>query len=276
MSNPAQTPATENLRQGANVPQDASLLHPPFPKPAVSPGLNAPQPGHSGAEAFINAAAKHIIPDHPAPRKEDEGDEAEHGAQGHPQSRGSSPARSEREEEPIIGGTPLDELKTPGFERAGFNMTSSSSSAGGVPAPKRRETSETVHAMPKEQSSNAVQNSAGEPSKGRPTAPRFDSVSHGAYLAGPHDSAVVWSCTGTKYLAWPACVTVHTDDQVRMGTSALMSALNAMPWDSDEEDASSSSDEDEPSVQSGRPNATSSRPSRPQCESSLCLSYSRR
>ena len=49
--------------------------------------------------------------------------------------------------------------------------------------------------------------------------------------------------------------------QVRMGTSALVSALNALPWDEDE-DADSSDSDDEPKGGRGRAQQQPSRPKR--------------
>lgn len=150
----------------------ASQLHPPFPKPGTNTDAQD-QPPHPNAEAFINAAAKHIVPDHPAPTKE-EGQNAE---RQQPQGRdsGKEDAPEPREEEPIIGGTPLDELKTPMFEKSGFGMSSLSSS---LPVPKRRETSETLRPLPEEEvdpfttGANAMPSGAGRPN----APPRFDSV----------------------------------------------------------------------------------------------------
>lgn len=50
--------------------------------------------------------------------------------------------------------------------------------------------------------------------------------------------------------------------QVRMGTSALISALNALPWD-EEEGADSSDSEDELSAARGGRQAGTSKPTRP-------------
>jgi len=52
--------------------------------------------------------------------------------------------------------------------------------------------------------------------------------------------------------------TTESCKQVRMGTSALVSALNALPWEGDEE-GSDSSEDDEPSrpPQAGRPKSKS-------------------
>lgn len=50
--------------------------------------------------------------------------------------------------------------------------------------------------------------------------------------------------------------------QVRMGTSALVSALNALPWDEDE-DANSSDSDNEPQSSRGRAQAAQQKPTRP-------------
>jgi hypothetical protein len=80
---------------------------PPFPEPGTG-GARDPAPKHPHAERIINATARHIIPDHPAPSAEDDEDKA------HITKPGSE-EREAREEEPLLRGTPLDELNTPGI-----------------------------------------------------------------------------------------------------------------------------------------------------------------
>jgi hypothetical protein len=80
---------------------------PPFPEPGTD-GARDPAPKHPHAERIINATARHIIPDHPAPSAEDDEDKA------HITKPGSE-EKEVREEEPLLKGTPLDELNTPGI-----------------------------------------------------------------------------------------------------------------------------------------------------------------
>lgn len=86
----------------------ASQQQPPFPVSGTAPDTRNPPPPHPNAEHLINAAAKHVIPDFPAPSADYEVDEAQISKPGVDQ-------REERDQEPLLGGTPLDELLTPGL-----------------------------------------------------------------------------------------------------------------------------------------------------------------
>ena len=88
----------------------ASQQQPPFPISGTSPDTRSPPPAHPNAEHLLNAAAKHIIPDYPAPSAEDEEDKAQITKPGKDEDQ-----RENREEEPLLRGTPLDELLTPGL-----------------------------------------------------------------------------------------------------------------------------------------------------------------
>jgi hypothetical protein len=81
---------------------------PPFPEPGTGSHRDPPQK-HPHAERLINAAARHLAPEKPAPSKEDDDDED---AQ---VSKPGAYEREAREEEPLLTGTPLDELTTPGI-----------------------------------------------------------------------------------------------------------------------------------------------------------------
>jgi len=80
---------------------------PPFPEPGTG-GQRDPAPKHPYAERLINTAARHLAPEKPAPS----GDEDEEDAQ---INKPDSEQREKREEEPLLRGTPLDELTTPGI-----------------------------------------------------------------------------------------------------------------------------------------------------------------
>lgn len=83
---------------------------PPFAEPATAQETRSPPPKHPNAEHFINATAKHIVPDVPAPSASQHEDGAEI-----TKPEEDEDQREEREEEPLLKGTPLDELLTPGL-----------------------------------------------------------------------------------------------------------------------------------------------------------------
>jgi hypothetical protein len=105
-SNTATTPPATST---SNISQTSPEMskQPPFPEPGTG-GAREPAPKHPHAERIINATARHIIPDNPAPSAEDDEDKA------HITKPGSE-EREAREEEPLLKGTPLDELNTPGI-----------------------------------------------------------------------------------------------------------------------------------------------------------------
>lgn len=108
------TMATPPSDSASGLTNPASM--PPFPPKGTAPDdRDLP---HPSAENFINAAAKHTFPDHGdaqsaaadaqlAPKEKNEGlrDDDE-----------DPDAREDREEAPIIDGTPLDEMQTPMLE----------------------------------------------------------------------------------------------------------------------------------------------------------------
>lgn len=89
---------------------------PPFPKPAVEQPMQSPGSKHPNAEALLNAAAKHVFPESqrttiPPIRQENEHEDAEVTREGQDgKQEEDKRQRKDREEEPIIGGTPLDEM----------------------------------------------------------------------------------------------------------------------------------------------------------------------
>jgi hypothetical protein len=80
---------------------------PPFPEPGTG-GQRDPAPKHPHAERLINAAARHLAPEKPAPPVEEDEEKAQI-------NKPDSSQREKREEEPLLRGTPLDELITPGI-----------------------------------------------------------------------------------------------------------------------------------------------------------------
>lgn len=81
---------------------------PPFPEPGTG-GHRDPPIKHPHAERLINAAARHLAPEKPAPTTDDDDDEDAQVSKPQPEQR------EKREEEPLLRGTPLDELTTPGI-----------------------------------------------------------------------------------------------------------------------------------------------------------------
>ena len=88
----------------------------PYPPAAVNSGTQNPAPLHPNAEALANAASQHVFPEVPAPK---EGTEAVKDVIRDGVDDGSE-AENEHEEEPIIGGTPLEDMTTPMVEHGGF------------------------------------------------------------------------------------------------------------------------------------------------------------
>lgn len=110
MSTPSDSTApatsTSNISHTSSASPEMNK-QPPFPEPGTD-GARDPMPKHPHAERLINATARHIVPDRPAPNADDEEEEAQVGKPG-------STERERREEEPLLRGTPLDELTTPGI-----------------------------------------------------------------------------------------------------------------------------------------------------------------
>lgn len=88
---------------------------PPFPEAGTHQEGQAPAK-HPYAEHVINAAAKHVIPDHPAPNADDDEDKADI-------NKPTKREKEHREEEPLLRGTPLEELMTPGIGLAAAPQT---------------------------------------------------------------------------------------------------------------------------------------------------------
>lgn len=100
----------------------------PFPARGTEPD---PAPHiHPNTEALLNAAAKHVFPDHPAPPKDNKD-----------VTREAQRAKRENERQdqrPLMHGTPLDEMQTPMFERSAPSFRGMG---------RRRETGDTVRGV---------------------------------------------------------------------------------------------------------------------------------
>jgi sterol 3beta-glucosyltransferase len=102
----------------------------PFPARGTDPD---PAPHiHPNTEALLNAAAKHVFPEQPAPAVDDKDVTRES------QNTKKGDGRGE-DQRPLMYGTPLDEMQTPMFERSAPSFRRG---MGG-----RRETSETVRGV---------------------------------------------------------------------------------------------------------------------------------
>ncbi|WWC86113.1 uncharacterized protein L201_000984 [Kwoniella dendrophila CBS 6074] len=216
-------------------PTDPNLYAPPFPPAGTSPDRREPTPKHPIADQIINAAAKHVIPTHPAPGKD------ENGENDHPPdiSKGLEQGNIEKEfkeERPIISGTPLDELPyTPAFEipsiQFSTNDNTNNSSTNTIPEDRNREKEETL------EEEDEIQD------KINPMPSRMkgdDSLSASITSSSPNNRNLNQKGDAA---ARPGFGAGRDIGSVRMGASALVSALNALPWDDDS--SSSSDDEDE-------------------------------
>ena len=104
-SNPPTTSSTNPDHLSSASPELSR--QPPFPEPGTG-GQRDPAPKHPHAERLINAAARHLAPEKPAPPVDEDEEKAQI-------NKPDSSEREKREEEPLLRGTPLDELTTPGI-----------------------------------------------------------------------------------------------------------------------------------------------------------------
>ncbi|OCF33275.1 hypothetical protein I316_05016 [Kwoniella heveanensis BCC8398] len=92
----------------------SSMYPPPFPQAGTSPDPHPPK--HEVAETLINAAAKHVFPSRATPN-EDEPKQDSKVPETDSGLKAGIADKEEKEEQPIISGTPLDEMaQTPGWE----------------------------------------------------------------------------------------------------------------------------------------------------------------
>lgn len=110
-----------------------SEQQPPFPQPVVDPAARKPPAKHPNAEALLNAAAKHVFPESEQtkvpPTKAENHPKSGVTREGRVEKGDEDSSKRDREEEPIVAGTPLDEMtpmETPmqsGSGSGGFPFT---------------------------------------------------------------------------------------------------------------------------------------------------------
>lgn len=143
--------STQTAHSALSSASPEAQQQPPFPQPQVNPEARSPKPQHPNTEALLNAAAQHVFPESERtkmpPSKESGDTAADEKAQVTEEGRHHPREDHEdREEEPIIGGTPLDEM-TP--------MESPGAGSGGFPFNKSR-------ARPREGQSNLMESTIPE------------------------------------------------------------------------------------------------------------------
>ena len=278
----------------STVSADSTAL-PPFPPAGASPDTRSPAHPHQNAEDLLNAAAQHVFPEHPAPQRSPADERKGVTKEGRisPGDRDGSKRAKEgkaREEEPLLGGTPLDEmtpLKTPGIllgGQPGFPFPPKRTASSSTITPAHRQGSgDTLNAVAKGGSIGAIpeneplqtdlppMQSESQPDSAatvrRPDLRAHDYGSVCSFLTisyhfgrrkkrseltclssvfdrlAPH--LVYFNTLRIAHTTSLLCLRFHlARKQVRMGASALMSALNALPWDDDAEGSSSDSDDD--------------------------------
>lgn len=166
MSNPQQgssdlpyrtyTPTSIRSHASTRTTDSVAPPQPPFRQAAVSPtqSTHSNHP-HPNIEDTLNATAAHVFPEQPAPNKRSEGGEADkdvshEGIDPHLKPPVPSPHEEKAEardpdQTPLMKGTPLDELKTPMFERAG--MFGKNAGVENKTSQRRSGSDDTIHAM---------------------------------------------------------------------------------------------------------------------------------
>ena len=209
-SDPQGTPTTQRAPEHSASHQSstsskASQQQPPFPISGTAPDTRNPPPRHPNAEHLLNAAAKHVVPDFPAPSADEEEDKAQISKPGVDQ-------REDREQEPLLGGTPLDELLTPGLglgqdSRMGQLDSKDSGSKSSVPDQRPRA---STYAAPSRQ--------PGRPGFGAVRGVGSDSVSVPFDL---HSSCLLHDVS--LFSTWTAWTQVTFCDRVSESTCASSS-----------------------------------------------------
>ena len=95
---------------------------PPFPPKAVAPGEGDSEPHHPSAEAFINTTAKHVFPEAQNPAQNDAPPTGEEKSKVVSRDPDHPDDFEEDQEQPLIGGTPLEDMQTPMLERPGMSF----------------------------------------------------------------------------------------------------------------------------------------------------------
>lgn len=153
-----------NLKHQSSLDSTASAdstALPPFPPAGASPDTRSPAHPHQNAEDLLNAAAQHVFPEQPAPQRSPADERKGVTKEGRisPGDRDGSKRAKEgkaREEEPLLGGTPLDEmtpLKTPGIllgGQPGFPFPPKRTASSSTITPAHRQGSgDTLNAVAK-------------------------------------------------------------------------------------------------------------------------------
>ncbi|ORY29024.1 hypothetical protein BCR39DRAFT_559323 [Naematelia encephala] len=203
---------------------DDQLPNPPlFPLNATDPDTRSPPPHHPHAEALLDAAAQHVFPRR-AP-KEDE----EKPKQDIQQTEGDDADDEDDQQEPIMRGTPLDDLRTPMFEEPNDDAHRGKTDFRRKIDAVRHDTTETLRPVEEME---------------KPIIKLRQDTQSGGHVLEPDSPS--------SHAGRPGFGAMRDMGSVRMGASALISALNALPWDGDEEGDSSDSEEEERQVAAGR------------------------
>ncbi|WRT64019.1 uncharacterized protein IL334_000946 [Kwoniella shivajii] len=210
---------------------------PPFVLAGTDPDQRETVPKHPHAEQFINTASKHVFPASSKNRVEEtKNKEAPETAGGLKQDT------EEKEERPIISGTPLDEMAyTPAFDIPSVRFFEEDSNV--VKEDRMREQMEA----------EAEERESGDHFNSIPSS-RMDQSqlqSRGEVTDTPMSMSALSQEDRTKNR--PGFGAGKDLGSVRMGASALISALNALPWD---DDSSSDEGEDEDYPNTRNPSAS--------------------
>lgn len=289
-------PSGTKVTRRSSTKESAPYKLPPFPQTAVSPDPHSPnhhrqhhhsnpQHHHPNIETALNTTAAHVFPEHLQPGKagqdglEKDKDVSHEGIEKQFQPPVPSPHEEKSEDrdpdqQPLMKGTPLDELKTPMFER---------SSAFGRPSKQRTSGSdETIQGVDNSRRQPA-HTSVPDPFSPSPPPEEVDATSQDSSMAAkeglprPSESGAgqpvrpgfgagreMGSVSSNSSLNFR----FDADFEVRMGASALMSALNALPWEGDE-DGNSSDEEDERPERQQTGQSAQAIPGRPKGEDNL-------
>ncbi|WVF70804.1 hypothetical protein IAT40_005598 [Kwoniella sp. CBS 6097] len=220
------SPSVNDPPHGEAETDPSSLYPPPFPPAGTSPDSHPPK--HEVAETLINAAAKHVFPTQPAPNKDEQKEDAQL-----PETAGGLKAgekdKEEKEEQPIIGGTPLDEMaQTPAWEVPAVRFD--------VPAP---EPEPVIEEREKEEE---YENEELRGSK--PMSLRVDQLQNQGGQGGHAGDLTTPMSSPVDRQTRPGFGAGRDIGSVRMGASALVSALNALPWEEDSSDSEGDEDHD--------------------------------
>ncbi|KAK8865790.1 hypothetical protein IAR55_000937 [Kwoniella newhampshirensis] len=236
--------SSEKEPPSSSHPSDTAAYPPPFPQAGTGPDPRGPIPRHPHAETFINAATKHVFPTMPAPSADERKGDSMLSSQGKDGGlRHASSAQQEeeddddeREEEPLIGGTPLDEMgPTPGLEtgvRFKLSLT---------PEKKKKEEQEVDAGDQGSEMYDEEAERQGGDVFGTNPAP-----SRRVGQLQENRQQERWGVSPMNKQDRPAFGAGKDLGSIRMGASALISALNALPWEGDDSSDDDDDEEDTP------------------------------